>query len=169
MNVGSNWLNMMFLHQSALMEASKEPNLNLPLRVLLGAHHLGRPVREALLLGVHNIVERAARLGKPVLVTPGMNPGIGISVAVTACCHLAQVVDAVPEHLPGGVRHGAVDPVVDDHIVHDVLHVRLVLLQYPVLVGFALRQHLLQVYVPFQQEFCSPFLLTKTGKCFSVC
>ena len=74
MNVGSNWLNMMFLHQSALMEASKEPNLNLPLRVLLGAHHLGRPVREALLLGVHNIVERAARLGKPVLVTPGMNP-----------------------------------------------------------------------------------------------
>jgi len=164
MNVGSYWLYMMFLHQSALMKPSKEPNLYLTLCILLGPHHLGRPVREALLLGVHDIVERAARLGKPVLVTPG----VSISVAVPTGRHLAQVVDAVSEHLPGSVRHGAVHPVVDNHVVHDVLHIRLILLQYPVLVGLALRQHLLQVYVPFQQEFCSPLLLTKTGKCFSV-
>ena len=40
--------------------------------------YLGGPVREALLLGVDNLMEGSTRLGKPVLVTPTVGvPGVG--------------------------------------------------------------------------------------------
>ena len=42
----------------------------LSIAVLLVVDNLCRPVGEALLLGVHNLVERTARLRKPVLVPP---------------------------------------------------------------------------------------------------
>ena len=95
-------------------------------------------------------------------------PGVGVSVAVPAGGELRDVVDAVPEHLPGLVSHGAVRPVVDDHVVHDVLDVRLVLLEDPVLDCLALGQHLVQVDVSFQKELCSPLFLAKTCKSLPV-
>ena len=68
--IGRDWLDVVFLHQGPLVEPSKEPNLNLTITVLLGRNHLGRPVRETFLLGIHNVMERPAGLGKPVLVPP---------------------------------------------------------------------------------------------------
>ena len=71
--------------------------------------------------------------------------GTGVApVAVSAGGELGDVVDAVSEHLPGLVRHVAVRAVVDDHVVHDVLDVRLVLLQDAVLGRHALTHHLQQ-------------------------
>ena len=95
-------------------------------------------------------------------------PGVGVSVAVPAGGELRDVVDAVPEHLPGLVSHGAVRPVVDDHVVHDVLDVRLVLLEDPLLDRLALGQHLVQVDVSFQKKLCSPLFFSETCKSFSV-
>lgn len=68
--VGRDWLDVVFLHQGPLVKPSKEPNLNLTITVLLGPNHLGRPVRETFLLGIHNVMERPAGLGEPVLVPP---------------------------------------------------------------------------------------------------
>ena len=69
-------------------------------------------------------------------------PGVGKSVAVPAGVELGEIVDTVSEHLPGLVRHVAVGAVVDDHVVHDVLDVRLVLLQHAVLGRHTLPHHL---------------------------
>ena len=89
-------------------------------------------------------------------------------VAVSAGGELGDVVDAVSEHLPGLVRHVAVGAVVDDHVVHDVLDVRLELLKYPILHGLALGHHLVQVNVSLQKELCSPLLLPEAGEGLSV-
>ena len=49
---------------------------DLSIAVLLVVDDLGRPVGEPLLLGVHDLMERSARFGKPVLVTAGVGvPG----------------------------------------------------------------------------------------------
>ena len=72
MNVGGDWFDVMFLHQSSLMEATKEPDFNLSVSRLL-SDHFRRPVRETFLLGVHNLVEWSARLGKPIFVVPERN------------------------------------------------------------------------------------------------
>ena len=65
-----------------------------------------------------------------------------LPVAIPAGDHLRQVDGAVSEHESGAVRHLAVHPVVDHHVVHDVLHVRLVLLDHTVLLRLTLYQHL---------------------------
>ena len=72
MNIGGDWFNVVFLHQSSLMEATKESDLQLSIIRFL-PDHFSRPVREALLFGVHNLVERSAGLGKPIFVVPGEN------------------------------------------------------------------------------------------------
>ena len=95
-------------------------------------------------------------------------PGVGISVAVPACGQLSDVINTVSEHLTSLISHGAVCPVIDDHIVHDVLDVRLVLLEDPVLDCLAFGQHLVQVDVSFQKKLCSPLFLAETCKSFSV-
>ena len=71
-----------------------------------------------------------------------IDKGTVAPVAVSAGGELGDVVDAVSEHLPGLVRHVAVGAVVDDHVMHDVLDVRLVLLQHAVLGRHALPHHL---------------------------
>ena len=63
-------------------------------------------------------------------------------VAITTSDHLCQVDGTVAEHQSGAVGHLAVHPVVDHHVVHDVLHVRLVLLHHTVLLRLTLYQHL---------------------------
>ena len=65
-----------------------------------------------------------------------------LPVAIPAGDHLRQVDGAVSEHESGAVGHLAVHPVVDHHVVHDVLHVRLVLLHHPILLRLAFDQHL---------------------------
>ena len=94
-------------------------------------------------------------------------PGVGVSVAVPTCGQLSDVIDAVPEHLASLISHGAVRPVVDHHVVHDVLDVRLVLLEDPVLDHLALGQHLVQVQV--QKKLSSPLFLSETCKSLPVC
>ena len=69
MNVGGDWFDVMFLHQSSLMEATKESDLKLSVSCLL-SNHFGRPVRETFLFGVHNLMEWSAGLGKPIFVVP---------------------------------------------------------------------------------------------------
>ena len=95
-------------------------------------------------------------------------PGVGVSVAVTACGQLSDVIYAVSEHLASLISHSAVRPVVDHHVVHDVLDVRLVLLEDPVLDRLALGKHLVQVDVSFQKKLCSPLFFSETCKSFSV-
>ena len=70
MNVGGDWLDVVFLYQGSLMEATKESDLQLSVSRFL-SDHFSRPVGEALLFGVDNLVERAAGLGKPIFVVPG--------------------------------------------------------------------------------------------------
>ena len=49
---------------------------HLPIAVLLVVDHLGRPVGEPLLLRVNDLVERPARLRKPMFVSSGVGvPG----------------------------------------------------------------------------------------------
>ena len=72
MNVGGDWFNVMFLHQSSLMEATKESDLQLSISRFL-SDHFSRPVGETLLFGVDNLVERSAGLGKPIFVVPANN------------------------------------------------------------------------------------------------
>ena len=163
MNVCGYGFNMMFLHKSSLMEPTKEPDLYLGLSVFF-PHDLSRPVGETFLFGVDNLMEGSAGLGKPVLVIPG----VGVSVAIPAGVQLRQIVDTVSEHLAGLVSHVAVAPVVDHHVVHDVLDVRLELLKYPILHGLALGHHLVQVNVSLQKELCSPLLLPEAGEGLSV-
>ena len=69
MNVGGDWFDVVFLHQSSLMEATKESDLKLSVSGFL-SDHFSRPVGETFLLGVYNLVERTARLGKPIFVVP---------------------------------------------------------------------------------------------------
>ena len=64
-------LDVVSLHQGLAVVTTKEPHLHLPIAVLLVVDHLGWPVGEPLLLGVHNLVERSAGLGKPIFVVPG--------------------------------------------------------------------------------------------------
>merc|ERR1719438_710648 len=111
-----------------------------------------------------DFMEWSTRFGKPMLVTPC----VGVSVTVPTSCQLGDVICTISEHLPGLICHVAVGPVVDDHVVDDVLDVRLVLLQYPVLGCLTLAHHLLKINVSLQKKFYSPLLLTKTCKCFSV-
>ena len=72
MNVGGDRFDVMFLHQSSLMEATKESDLQLSVSRFL-PDHFSRPVGETLLFGVDNLVERSAGLGKPIFVVPGEN------------------------------------------------------------------------------------------------
>ena len=69
MNVGCYGFNVMLLHQGSLMKTSKESDLKLPISILL-AYNLGGPVREPLLLGINNLVERSTWLSKPVFIAP---------------------------------------------------------------------------------------------------
>ena len=80
MNVGGDWFDVMFLHQSSLMEATKESDLQLSVSRFL-SDHFGRPVGETLLFGVDNLVERSAGLGKPIFVVPG-NSNFRLSVGL---------------------------------------------------------------------------------------
>jgi hypothetical protein len=66
--------------------------------------HLGRPVGETLLLGIHELMRRAARLTEPVLVCLL----IGDTVTITALQYLLQVIDTVPQHLSCHVSQDAV-------------------------------------------------------------
>ena len=95
-------------------------------------------------------------------------PGVSKSVAVPAGVELGEIVDTVSEHLPGLVSHVAVAAVVDDHVVDDVLDVRLELLQDPILHGLTLGHHLVQVDVSLQEELGSPFLLPEAGESLPV-
>lgn len=70
MNVGCYGFNVMFLHQGSLMKTSKESDLKLTISILF-ANNLGRPVRESLLLGIYNLMERSTWLSKPVFIAPG--------------------------------------------------------------------------------------------------
>ena len=85
-------------------------------------------------------------------------------VAVSAGGELGDVVDAVSEHLPGLVRHVAVPAVVDDHVVDNVLDVRLELLQDPVLHSLTLGHHFVKVDVSLQQELGPPLLLPEASE-----
>ena len=85
-----------------------------------------------------------------------------LPVTIPAGGHLCEVDSAVSEHEARTVRHLAVHAVVDDHVVHDVLHVRLVLLDHSVLLLLALQHHLIQINLSLQQKLGSPLLLTKT-------
>ena len=180
MNVCRNVLDVVFVDKSSLVEATKESDLQLSLTVLV-THDLGWPVGKPFLLGVHDPMKRPTGLRKPmfvssvntfmtshILLMTAIIPGVGVSVAVSACGQLSDVIDAVPEHLAGLVSHGAVGPVVDHHVVHDVLDVRLVLLEDPVLDRLALGQHLVQVDVSFQKKLCSPLFFSETCKSLSV-
>ena len=69
MNVGCYGFNVMLLHQGSLMKTSKESDLKLPISIFL-ANNLGGPVREPLLLGINNLVERSTWLSKPVFIAP---------------------------------------------------------------------------------------------------
>ena len=69
--VGGDGLDVVAVHQRPLMEPPEEPDLELAVAVLL-ADHLGGPVREALLLGVHDLVEGPTRFCEPVLVAAGV-------------------------------------------------------------------------------------------------
>ena len=69
--VGGDGLDVVPVHQRPLMEPPEEPDLELAVAVLL-AHHLGGPVREALLLGIHDLVEGPTRFCEPVLVAAGV-------------------------------------------------------------------------------------------------
>ena len=91
-------------------------------------------------------------------------PGVSKSVAVPAGVELGEIVDTVSEHLSGLVSHVAVPTVVDDHVVDDVLDVRLELLQDAVLHGLTLGHHLVKVDVSLQEELGSPFLLPEAGE-----
>ena len=157
MNVCGDVLDVVFVHKSSLVEATKESDLQLSLTVLV-TNHLGWPVGKPFLLRVHNPMKGPTRLCEPMLVSSvntlimtsqiwimtTIIPGVGISVAVPACGQLSDVIDTVSEHLASLVSHGAVRPMVDDHVVHDVLDVRLVLLQHAVLGRHALPHHLQQ-------------------------
>ena len=70
MNIGGDWFDVVFLHQSSLMEATKESDLKLCVSGFL-SDHFSRPVGKTFLFGVHNLVERSAGLGKPIFVVPG--------------------------------------------------------------------------------------------------
>ena len=58
--------------------------------------------------------------------------------------------------------------VVDDHVVDDVLDVRLELLQDPILHRLTLGHHLFQVEVSLKEKLGSPFLLTEAGESLPV-
>jgi hypothetical protein len=143
-DVGIDGLDVVFVHKCSLVKPPEKPHLYLSLLILF-THNLRRPIGKAFLLGIHNIVRRAARFSEPVLIPPCVRE----PVAVPTKGHLPQVISAVPEHLPGRVRHGAVHAVVDDHVVHDVLNVRLKLLDSSVLLCLTLTKHLIQVNLTF--------------------
>lgn len=95
MDVGGDWLYVVLLHKGFLMVAAKEPHLDLPVTVLLSAEHFCRPVGEAFLLGVHNLMERSTRLGKPM---PVPRACFRVSVAVSTSAQITKVIDAISEH-----------------------------------------------------------------------
>lgn len=66
--------------------------------------HLSRPVGETFLLGIHELMWRAARLTEPVLVCLL----IGDTVTITALSYLLQIIDTVPQHLSCHVSQDAV-------------------------------------------------------------
>ena len=69
MDIGGDWFNVVFLHKSSLMETTEESDLKLSVTGFL-SDHFSRPVGKTFLFGVHNLVERSAGLGKPILVVP---------------------------------------------------------------------------------------------------
>lgn len=60
---------MVFVHQSSLMEATKESHLQLALTVLV-TYDLGRPVGKPFLLGVDNPMKGPTGLREPMFVSP---------------------------------------------------------------------------------------------------
>ena len=68
MNVCGDVLDVVFVHKSSLVEATKESDLQLSLTVLV-TNHLGWPVGKPFLLGVHDPMKGPTRLREPMLVT----------------------------------------------------------------------------------------------------
>ena len=70
--------------------------------LLMGNNYLGGPVREALLLGVDNLMEWSARLGKPVLVTSTVGvPGVGEDNMVGRLCRCIKKYVDLKSHTNG--------------------------------------------------------------------
>ena len=101
MYVCSDGLNVVPLNNSLLMVAPEKSDLCALSR---GQNELGRPVGEALLLGVDQLVKRATGLAEPVL----FSVLVGVAVAISALLDLLEIADTLAKDVSGHVCHGAV-------------------------------------------------------------
>ena len=101
MYVCCDGLDVVPLNNSLLMVAPEESDFCALSR---GQDELGRPVGEALLLGVDQLVERATGLAEPVL----FSVLVGVAVAISALLNLFEIAHALAKDFPGHVCHGTV-------------------------------------------------------------